>query len=168
MAQDEGRFGRISEPRRCWSPPAARPVAARQIVREFVYAYAAVCPKLGRIVSLILPRADTEMMSLFLEHAAVEFADYFIIMLVDQAGWHTSKKLKIPENIRLLPQPPHSPELNPTEHVWDDLREKEIANHAFAGLDGVEEKLCEGFQRMESNPQYLRSLVGFPYLNVTL
>ena len=58
---------------------------------------------------------------------------------VDQAGPHNSKNLKIPENIRLLPQPAHSPELNPVEHVWDELREKALPNLAFKSLEEVEQ-----------------------------
>lgn len=97
MAQDEGRFGRISDPRRCWAPKGIRPRAPRQIVREYLYAYAAVCPALGQMTSLLLPYANTDMMSLFLEEVAQDFKDYFVVMLVDQAGWHTSNSLKVPE-----------------------------------------------------------------------
>jgi len=78
----------------------------------------------GKMTSLILPSADTEMMSLFLEHVSTTFAKYFVVMQVDQAGWHQSKDLKIPANIRLIAQPAYSPELNPVEHVWEEVREK--------------------------------------------
>src|SRR5207249_5916606 len=66
MAQDEGRFGRIDYPRRCWAPKPIRPTVPRQIVREFVYVFAAVGAQWGRLTALILPTANTEMMSLFL------------------------------------------------------------------------------------------------------
>jgi putative transposase len=68
MAQDEGRFGRINIPRRAWAPPGVRPRSARQIERESLYVYAAIAPAEGKMVSLILPSADTAMMNLFLEH----------------------------------------------------------------------------------------------------
>lgn len=61
MAADEGRFGRIGEVRRAWCPPGVRPLVAKQIVREFVYAYAAVAPALGQMTSLVLPYANTEI-----------------------------------------------------------------------------------------------------------
>jgi len=67
------------------------------------------------MTSLILPRADTAMMHLFLEHVAKTFQEYFIVMQVDQAGWHQAKELKVPENIRLIFQPPYSPE---RESTW--------------------------------------------------
>ena len=122
---------------------------------------------LGKMTSLILPYANTEMMSLFLEYVAEDFKDFFVIMLVDQAGWHTAKKLKVPENIRLLPQPSHSPELNPIEHVWEDLREKAIPNRAFRSLDQLEEALCQRLTELENDPDKVRSMTNFPYLRVT-
>ena len=77
-------------------------------------------------------------------------------------------ELKIPENIRFIEQPSHSPELNPAEHLWEDLRENEFHNEAFGSLDQVEHALCEGLRRIEGDPEALRSMTLFPYLNITL
>ena len=118
--------------------------------------------------SLILPWANTDMMALFLEHVAEDFKDFFVIMLVDQAGWHTAQKLKVPENIRLLTQPSHSPELNPVEHVWEDLREKAMPNRAFRSLDQLEAALCKRLTELENDPEKVRSMTNFPYLRVTI
>jgi transposase len=167
MAQDEGRFGRISGAQRAWAPPRIRPVAPRQIVREYLYAFVAVCPALGRMTSLVVPYANTVMMNLFLAHRARDFDQHFVLMLLDQAGWHVSKSLAVPENIRLIPFPPHSPELNPVEHIWDDIREKGFHNQAFLSLDDVEDRLCEQLNALENEPHRLRSLTSFPYLNIT-
>src|SRR5215469_1008321 len=134
MAQDEGCFGRMSRAKRCWAPPGMRPSAPAQVVREYTYAYAAVAPALGQMVSLILPEVSTEMMNLFLEQVGQTFSRYFVVMQVDQAGWHHATDLVIPENIRLIPQPAYSPELNPVEHIWDELREKYFHNRNFSSL----------------------------------
>jgi hypothetical protein len=115
MAQEEGCFGRISRAKRCWAPPGVRPYVPAQVVREYIYAYTAVAPALGQMVSLLLPEASTSMMNLFLEQVSQTFSKYFIVMQVDQAGWHSAKDLAIPENIRLIPQPAYSPELNPVK-----------------------------------------------------
>ena len=144
MAQDEARFGRMCEPRQCWAPPGMRPHAPQQAIRQAVYAFAALAPQLGKLVALLLPYADTAMMNLFLQHVSEAFADAFIIMQVDQASWHRSSELQVPENIRLIFQPPYSPEVNPVEHLWDELREKYFPNRVFASLDAVEEQLCLG------------------------
>ena len=102
----EGRFGRGSHPKRAWAPPGVRPKVGRQVVRESSYVYAAVAPEQGLMTSLILPSANTAMMNLFLAQVAQDFADYFIVLQVDQAGWHRAKDLQVPENIRLIFQPP--------------------------------------------------------------
>jgi hypothetical protein len=166
MAQDEGRFGRINPHRSCWAPKGIRPKAPSQIVRAYMYVYTAVCMALGKMTSLILPHANTQMMDLFLEQVARDFAGYFVIMLVDQAGWHMTKRLKIPENIRLLAQPSHSPELNPVEHIWDDLREKAMPNKAFKSLDEVVQALCHRLRVLDDHPDVVRSMTHFPYLRV--
>jgi hypothetical protein len=167
FAQDEGRFGRISDVRRAWSPLGMRPQAPRQVIRTYLYVFTAVCPALGRMTSLILPYANTEMRNIFLKHVAEDFSDYFILMLVDQAGWHISQKLAVPENIRLIKLPPRSPELNPSEHIWEEVREKNFGNKAFRDLDGVEDTLCQGLNDLAKDPEKLRSMTNFPYLNIT-
>ena len=167
LSQDEGRFGRINPPRACWAPEGMRPKVPRQIVRAYVYVYTALCMASGKMTSLILPYANTDMMNLFLKQVSQDFKDFFVIMLIDQAGWHVAKKLRVPSNIRLLPQPPHSPELNPVEHVWEDLREKAMPNKAFKSLDEVEEALCRRLRQLESDPNMVRSMTDFPYLRVT-
>ena len=164
MAQVEGRFGRISRAIKCWAPAHVRPVVGAQIVREYVYAYSAVCPASGQITSLILPYANSEMMTLFLNQVASDFSDYFIIMQVDGAAWHKSGSLNIPENIRLIQQPAYSPELNPVEHIWDDIREKEFANRLFDSIDAVMDCLCSGLNRLALEPCYLKSLTGFSHI----
>ena len=167
MAEDEGRFGRIDRPRRCWAPKPLRPTVPRQVVREWVYVFAAVCAQLGRLTALILPTADTDMMNVFLAHLAHQFTGYFLILMVDRAGWHTTERLTVPENIRLLPQPARSPELNPTEHVWDELREKYVANTSFLSLRPLERALCAGLTQLATDPERVRSLTNFPYMRVT-
>lgn len=168
MAQDEGCFGRISRVKRCWAPPGMRPHVPAQLVREYVYAYAAVAPALGQMVSLILPEASTAMMNLFLEQVSQTFSNYFIVMQVDRAGWHRSQELVIPANIRLIEQPAYSPEVNPVEHVWDELREKYFHNRIFPSLDALVEVLCQGLTELGDDGERLRSLTGFPHLNVTI
>ena len=144
-----------------------RPSAPKQIVRQYTYVYAAVSPELGKMTSLILPYANTDMMTIFLKELSSEFKEYFILLLVDKAAWHTSAKLEVPENIHLIKQPSHSPELNPAEHIWEELREKHFYNRAFSSIDEVEDELCIGLNSLNENSEKLRSMTNFPYLNIT-
>jgi hypothetical protein len=166
MAEDEGCFGRLSIPRRAWAPPGVRPHAPRQVIREYTYVYAAVAPAEGKMTSLILPSADTEMMNLFLEHVSKTYKKYFVVMQVDQASWHGAKDLKIPDNIRLIAQPAYSPELNPVEHIWEELREKQLANLALSSLDEVIDRVCDGLNQLEADTERLRSLTYFPHFRM--
>jgi transposase len=168
MGQDEGRFGRISRPKRCWAPPGIRPHTPAQVVRESVYVYAAVAPDAGVMTALILPAANTDMMNLFLAHLSQTFSTYFIVMQVDQAGWHHSNELIIPATIRLIEQPAYSPEVNPVEHLWDELREKYLHNRSFASLDPLIDVLCQGLNELADDEKRLRSFTNFPHLRVHL
>jgi transposase len=143
-----------------------RPCIPTQIVRQAIYAFAAVSPQTGSMVSLILPTANTDMMALFLKQVSQEFASSFIIMQVDRASWHCSQHLQVPENMRLIFQPPYSPEVNPVEHVWKELREKYFANRMFPSLDELQEHLCNSLNEFSSHPDDIRSLTYFPHIRV--
>lgn len=166
LVQDEARFGRITQPKRCWAPKGMRPGIPAQIVRQALYAFAAVVPKTGQMISLILPSANTEMMVLFLKQVSQQFADFFIVMQVDRAGWHRSQQLQIPENIRLIFQPPYSPEVNPVEHIWEELREKHFTNRIFSSLDDLQEHLCSALSDLSSDTDLLCSMTYFPHIRL--
>jgi transposase len=166
MAADEGRFGRLGEVRACWCPKGIRPTVAKQQVRQYVYAYAAVAPELGLMTCLILPYANTKMMNLFLGEISREFANYLVVLQLERAAWHRSNCLVIPENIRLILQPAYSPELMPVEHIWEELRENYFYNQLFQSLDQVEDVLSQGLLELCSDPQRLRSLTFFPHLRI--
>ena len=131
-----------------------------------MYVFAAVAPLQGLMTTLVLPSADTAMMNLFLSHVSQTFADFFIVMQVDQASWHHSKTLIVPENIRLLAQPAYSPEVNPVEHLWEELREKYLHNKVFASLDPLIELLCKGLNELAAAPEQLRSMMCFPHFRI--
>jgi transposase len=131
MFEDEARFGRMIEPRRAWTPPGLRPLVATRIEREYGYAYAAVSPHDGALASLVLPEVNAEFMSLFLAEVAGRYRNEFILMVLDGAGWHRANDLVVPANMRLEPLPARSPELNPAEHLWEELREKWLGNRLY-------------------------------------
>jgi len=108
------------------------------------------------------------MMTLLLTHVAAELSAYGIVMVVDRAGWYLGHEGTVPENMRLLPQLPGSPARNPTEHLWEDLRENETANHHFDTREHLETVLCEGINRLASDPARLRSRTNCPYMQVSL
>jgi len=76
----------------------------------------------------------------------------------------SARILVVPENIRLLRLPPYSPELNPQEHLWDELREKEFPNRVFSDLDGVIRQLEKGLPRLASQKETVRNITGWPWI----
>jgi hypothetical protein len=118
------------------------------------------------MTSFILPYAKTAMMNLFLDHVSDVFADDFIVRPLDQAGWHTAHALKLPENIRLIPHPPYSPQLNPVEHIWEEVRAKWFPNRVFPSLSKVVDTLAAGLRHRAMLPELVRSMTYFPHFRV--
>ncbi len=165
MFQDEARFGRINDPCDCWAPPGIRPSVPCHMVREYTFAYAAVSPWDGVLDSLVLPVVNAQAMSLFLTEVSQRHLNEFILMVMDKAGWHQADDLKIPENMRVIFLPPYSPELNPVEHLWDDIREKWFPNKVFKSLDAVESLLVEALATLENSTEKVKSMTGFKWIN---
>lgn len=164
MFMDEARFGRISDTRRCWCPQPIRPVCRAMVSQEYTYAYAAVSVSDGKMDSLILPHVNGECMQIFLDEIAVRYPNHRFIMVLDCAGWHKSGYLRVPDNLRLLSLPPYSPELNPVEHIWDDLREKAFHNLVFDSLDALEDHLENALCDMENDQNRIRSIVAWQWI----
>lgn len=161
---DEARFGRMNRPRPCWAPTGVRPKVASQLIREFTYLYGAVCPKDGTCFYLIMPASDTECFQIFLQHLSKRYRRQYILLFVDGAGNHSSGDLVVPNNITLQFLPPYSPELNPQENIWDEMREKIFKNYALKSMDHVFAKLEEAALYIEQNPEVAKSITSFPYI----
>ena len=164
MFQDEARFGRMVRIRRCWAPAPARPVVCNGYEREFVSVYGAVSPVEGQHDRMITRQMNTANMSAFLAQVSKKHRRDFIVMVVDGASSHVCKDLVVPRNIRLLRLPPYAPELNPQEHVWDELREKEFPNRMYSDMSSVIEQLQAGLPRLSKNRKGLRSLTCWPWI----
>lgn len=164
MFQDEGRFGLLGTPRRCWAPAGTRPVVGARLERKYIYAFSAVSPHDGVMDSLVLPWVSAQMMSMFLQEVAQRHSAEFVLMVMDQAGWHLAGQLAVPANMRLCFLPPYSPELNPAEHLWKSLRQDCFANNVFEDLDAVERVLTEGLIALEADNQKTQSMTGFDWI----
>ena len=107
---------------------------------------------------------NTERMSAFPAQVSAAHDKEFMLMVVDGASSHVSKDLVVPENIRLLRLPPYAPELNPQEHVWDEVREREFPHRGFADLTSAIRQLEAGLPRLAANTAGLRSLTAWPWI----
>jgi hypothetical protein len=130
---DESRFGLHLYLGRCWARKGLRVSAPVNQSYQNFYVYSGVAPLTGDAFCLFLPWVHTKMMNLYLAEMSAAFPDKKIMLIWDQAGWHKSKSLKVPENIILKSLPPSSPELNPVEKLWQWLK-KHVCRNRFMPL----------------------------------
>ena len=142
MFQDEAGFGRINKPKRCWCRKGIRPTVPCHHIREYRYAYGAVEPVTGESFFLVLPNCDTICMNVYLDELSKAYSCDTILLVCDGASWHRSKGLKVPDNIRMLSIPPYTPEMNPIEQIWKQLRSMGFRNEVFKTLNHVIDRLC--------------------------
>ena len=158
MFMDEAGFGRISKPYACWCAPGVRPSVPCHHIREYRYAYGAVEPKTGDSAFLVMPNCDTDCMNVFLRFLQEENPNAQILLCCDRAAWHKSKRLQVPENIKLLYIPPYTPEMNPIEQIWREIRTQGFKNRIFHSLDKVVDQLCTTLVAL--SPEKIRSITG--------
>jgi transposase len=113
--EDEAGFGRILDVASCWAPPKQRPCVPNERHREFRTVYGIVIPQTGERFFEVYDKNNNEIYADFLKKVAEKFPNHYIVICCDRAGWHTTKKLKVPKNICLFFIPPHTPEMNPIE-----------------------------------------------------
>lgn len=164
MFRDEAGFGRINKPKRCWCRKGIRPTVPCHHIREYRYLYGGVSPLDGELFSLVMPYANTDCMNVFLEELSKAYPADHIVLILDNASWHSSSRLVIPSNIQLYPLLPYTPELNPIEMIWDEVREKGFRNEIFRSLDGVLDRLCDTVKSLCSDPQRIASITRRQWL----
>ena len=154
-AQDEARIGLVPIVRRVWARKGIRPHAQQRRRYEWLYVYGFVRPSVGRVEWLLLPTVDVEIFELALEHFAAAVGageNKRIVLVMDQAGWHFSKSLKVPEGLHLLPLPAYSPELQPSEKLWPLLHEA-VANQEIGDMDKLEDLLLKRCRELQDQPE---------------
>jgi hypothetical protein len=140
---DESRFGTHSKLGHGWFATGSRsPVNVKLAFQNF-YLYTASCSCTGESFSLILPQVNTTCMNLFLAKLSEEFAGDELMVVMDGAGWHKSKGLHVPKNIKIIYLPPYSPELNPVERLWLYIKRAVLRNKIYESLDELEDAVCD-------------------------
>jgi hypothetical protein len=135
---DEARVGQKNKITRRWAKRGTRPSAPKDQRTASAYIFGAICPAQGKGVGLVLPRCTTAGMTLHLKEISQAVTPgAHALVLVDQAGWHQSKTLVVPDNITLVPLPSKAPELNPVENIWQYMRENWISNRIFASYSDI-------------------------------
>ena len=135
----------------------SRPVRLKQTEYEWVYLFGAVCTATGDSLGLVAPTANTELMNAHLRMISEHVGpDVHVVLVLDRAGWHVAKKLRVPQNITLLYLPPYSPELNPMERLWWLMKQHNLSNRIYSDYDVLFGAACEAWNQLE--PQRLMSI----------
>ncbi len=108
--------------------------------------FGAICPARATGAALVMPYANTDAMSAHLAEIGRHVSPgAHAILVLDGAGWHSSRDLAVPANITLLTLPPYSPELNPVENIWQFLRQNRLANRVFDSYETIVAACCEAW-----------------------
>jgi transposase len=160
---DEARFGQQGTLTNVWAKTGSRPTAVRQTRDEWVYLYAAVEPATGESAALLAPNANTGTMNAFLKIMDSERkpGEHFVLIM-DQAGWHKSRDLKLPADITVLLLPPYSPELNPVENLWHYLRSHYLSNRTYDDYDALLAAGTDAYRKLTR--EVIRTVCACPYI----
>ena len=161
MFYDESRFGLITDIGRKWTIKGIKPIISYQQKYEYIYLYQATDIKSGDDFSMFMSHLDTISLNEYLKQLSEKFKNEKIVLIMDNASFHKSKKLKIPNNIKIEYIPPYSPELNPQERRFEDIK-KFLKNKLFNTLDELEDKITQIL--FSYTKKHIKSLVFYPYL----
>lgn len=163
---DEARFGQQGELTSLWAEKGSRPTAVKQTKYEWVSLYAAVDPLTGDSSALLARHVNIGTMEAFLKLLSREVENVapndHIVLVLDNAGWHTSPRLQVPANITLLFLPPYSPELNPVERLWAYMKGHYLSNRAYADYAALMEAGGAAYRAL--TPERLRSICATSWL----
>lgn len=153
------RVGQKTQRTRIWAKTGTRPRLVADLRTGCAYLFGAICPARGTGAALALPHANTEAMQMHLDEISRTVAPgAHAILILDQAGWHTTGKLSLPDNISLMPLPPRSPELNPQENIWQYLRQRFLSNRVFDNYDAILKAICEAWNNLIDEPNRITSI----------
>ena len=163
--EDEAREGQKGRTGHRWFTRGERPPG--RCDKRFLSAslFAAVRPGTDDAFALVLPEATAATMGLFLAGFAATLPDtVHAVLLLDQAGWHGAKALRVPPKVTLLPLPPYSPQLSPPERVWLHLRERHLSFRLYQSEQAIVDALCAAWNALRAETGRLTSLTSYPWI----
>ena len=129
------------------------------------YIYAAIEPGTDNAFALILADANAAGMQAFLDGFAETIGSReHVALVLDGAGWHSTKALSVPGNITLIPLPPYSPELNPVERVWLYLKQRFLSLRLHNDYKAIVAAASKAWRRICRQAGRLTSLTSYPWI----
>lgn len=163
--EDEARFGQQGTTTNVWARRGSRPTAVRQTDYQYLWVLGVVCSETGQAEGLLSPRLNTDVVNALLgEFSATLSPDEHAVLPWDGAGFHTSRQLRVPENVTPIQLPAYSPELNPIENLWHYLKSHYWSNHAYDDYSALETAALDAWRHAVLDPQLMKTVCAAPYI----
>jgi hypothetical protein len=169
-AEDEGHMGLKPITRRCWAPRGQRPIAVQQRRYQWLHTYVFVRPRSGESAFWLVSHGDLPTMQAVLAAFIATLNPdntKLIVLLLDNAGWHVSKHLVLPDALILYPLPAYTPELSPAEPIMPLLHES-LANKTLTQPELVESHLEQRCQFLHDHKDIIKGACGFAWASLGL
>lgn len=157
--QDEARLGQKNGQVRLWARKGTRPRQPADQRYQNAYLFGAICPAKAKGAALMMPKANARAMQAHLDEISHNVAsNAHAVVLMDRAGWHTTAKLTVPNNITIVLLPSRAPELNPMENVWQYMRQNWLSNRVFETYADILDAGCTAWNKLIAQPETIRSI----------
>ena len=156
--QDESRFGLITKQKRVISARGVQPIGNYKHSYQYKWLWGSFSPISGESFCMTTDGVCKELFIKYLKDFATHKPREVKILIIDNAAFHSTKEVTIPQNIILIPIPPYTPELNPAEKVWQWMKDK-IAMKIFDTLIDLEHKIDQLIEALEN--QLIKSITAY-------
>ena len=158
--QDESRFGLITKQERVISARGVQPIGKYKHSYQYKWLWGSFSPITGEAFCMTTNGVCKELFIKYLEDFSLHKPKEMKMLIIDNAAFHSTKDVQLPENIILIPIPPYCPELNPAEKVWQWMKSK-IAMKIFDTLEELETKIETLVETIEN--QMIKSITGYEF-----
>jgi hypothetical protein len=135
----------------------------------WAYLFGATCPARGVGAAIVMPEVNVDAMNKHLiEISRNVSAGAIAVLILDRAGWHSSPRLRIPDNIVLLRLPPYAPELNSAENIWEYFRGNQLSNRLYKDYEDIVDACCDAWNALMRLPEVIRSIGNREYARVII
>ena len=155
--QDEARFGMMTHLGKYLTASGIKPIVSFQHVFKTTYLYGSYSPINGDSFVLEINGVDTDIFEAYLNEFSKHKPNEYKIVVIDNAGFHSTKNIEVPENIFLLRIPPYAPELNPCEQIWQYIKNR-YKNQRFETMEKLTDWLNDMVNKM--TPEIIKSITG--------
>jgi len=137
-----------------------KPIGKYKHSYQYKWLWGSFSPITGSSFCMTTSHVNKEFFVKYLEDFSKENPKELKILIVDNASFHSTKDVQLPENIILINIPPYCPELNPAEKIWQWMKDK-IAMKIYDSIDDLSKKIDNLIEQLEN--QLIKSITGYKF-----